>query len=308
MSPNYTIGTLSTLTGLSQHTIRAWERRYEALTPKRSDGNRRIYDDDDVERLNVLKRVVGAGHSIGQVAHLPTDQLRAIDSSSASKPHSYSGDRVSDGVHYLAACQAALSLLDPEALEDVLVRATADFGIMALLEHVVIPLLAEIEVGWLDGSMRISQEHMASAVLRTHLDRARLSMPGANYAPRLLSTTPRNQHHEIGALMVSIVAAMQGWNVTYLGPNLPAEEIAMAARQRNARAVALSLVYPVDDPGLGDELRRLRQMVGPSISIIVGGRAASAYAGMLDEIGGHVSEDLKSFGKLVNQIATSRLA
>lgn len=306
MGLNYTIGTLATLTGLSQHTIRAWERRYEALTPKRSDGNRRIYDGDDVERLNVLKRVVGAGHSIGQVAHLPMDQLRAIDSSSAGNAHSSSEDRESGGVHYLAACQAALSQLDPEALEDALVRATADFGIMALLEHVVIPLLAEIEVGWLDGSMRISQEHMASAVLRTHLDRARLSMPGATYAPRLLSTTPRNQHHEIGALMVSIVAAMQGWNVTYLGPNLPAEEIGIAARQRNARAVALSLVYPLEDPGLGDELRLLRQMVGPSMPIIIGGRAASAYAEVIKEIGGHISQDLKAFRNLVDQIATTR--
>jgi len=302
---NYTIGTLATLTGLSQHTIRAWERRYEALSPKRSDGNRRLYDEEDVERLTVLKRVVQAGHSIGQVAHLPIDQLKAIDSTS-SPAHSLSADHGESSARYLAACQSAINLLDPEAFEDVLVRASADFGMIGMLENVVIPLLAEIEVGWLDGSIRISQEHMASAVLRTHLDKARLSMPAAIHAPRLISTTPRNQHHEIGALMVSIVVAMQGWNVTYLGPNLPAEEIAIAARQRSAKAIALSLVYPLDDSTLSEELRRLRQMVGPSMPIIVGGRGASAYEEVLEEINCHVSQDFVGLRKLVDQIATSR--
>jgi hypothetical protein len=73
--------------------------------------------------------------------------------------------------------------------------------------------------------------------------------------------------------------------VAYLGPSLPAEEIAGAARQNRARAVALSLVYPSDDPHLEPELAKLRSALDDRTALLVGGRAASAYGGMLDRVG-----------------------
>jgi methylmalonyl-CoA mutase cobalamin-binding subunit len=73
--------------------------------------------------------------------------------------------------------------------------------------------------------------------------------------------------------------------VTYLGPELPPEEIAAAALQKGARAVALSLTYPPDDPMLTDDLRRLRRLLGNHTILLVGGRAAPSYAGVLSEIG-----------------------
>ena len=67
----------------------------------------------------------------------------------------------------------------------------------------------------------------------------------------------------------------------YLGPNMPAEEIAAAAIQREARVVALSLVYPADDHRLAEELRTLRRHLPDRTALVVGGRAAEAYAGAL---------------------------
>jgi len=145
---------------------------------------------------------------------------------------------------------------------------------------------------------------MASAVLRTYLDRLRLSMPVATMAPKLLLTTPRNQHHEVGALIVAIVAAIKDWNVIYLGPNLPAEEIAEAARKTGAAAIGLSIVYPLDDIGLPNELALLRQKLGPSTPILVGGRAAQAYALVLESIGAQVFGNLDGFSDHLGQLAT----
>lgn len=309
MGLTYTIGTLSGLTGLSQHTIRAWEKRYEALTPLRTDTNRRLYQDADVQRLLLLKQVVESGHSIGQVAKLPTERLKDLASSSRPRPVSFVGDTVGDGPSvFLDSCRNAIFSLDGEALEDSLVRGNAAMGILGLLDGVVIPLLADIERGWSDGSIRISHEHLASAVLRTYLDRIRISMPGAPNAPRLLVTTPRNQNHEIGALMVAILAATQAWSVTYLGPNLPAEEIAHAASQCSARAVGLSLVFPSDDPSLPDELRTLRRKLNAKVPIIVGGRATSSYAEVLQEIKALVSHDLWSLRDTLHLVARTEAA
>ena len=297
------------MTGLSQHTIRAWEKRYEALNPSRTDTNRRLYRDADVERLLLLRQVVESGHSIGQVAQLPTDRLKELVSTNRFKPVNFAGEVVSDRpAPFLESCRNAIYQLDGEALEEGLVRGNAAMGILGLLDGVVIPLLADIERGWTDGSIRISHEHLASAVLRTYLDRIRLSMPGAPNAPRLLVTTPRNQNHEIGALMVAILAATQAWSVTYLGANLPAEEIAHAATQCAVRAVGLSLVFPSDDPELPYELRLLRSKLDARVPIIVGGRATSSYTPVLQEIKALVSHDLWSLRETLHEVARTEAA
>ncbi len=292
MSATYTIGTAASLTGLSVHTIRAWERRYGALEPDRTGTNRRMYGEPDIERLALLRRVVESGHSIGQVAKLATDRLRALESSGSSTMAVSMVLGTDPEDRYLSWCLQALDQLDGRALEEGLLRGAASLGMIGLLTTVVIPLLGVIDEGWPKGTISISQEHMASTVLRTYLDRTRLSLTSPPSAPRILVTTPTNQHHEIGALMVAIIAAMQNWNVTYLGPNLPADEIAAAARTCSASAIGLSLVFPIDDPKLPEELRRLRSLLGPSMPILVGGRATMSYEASLHEIQAEICQGL----------------
>jgi methanogenic corrinoid protein MtbC1 len=91
--------------------------------------------------------------------------------------------------------------------------------------------------------------------------------------------------HEIGAMMVAATATSEGWRVVYLGADLPIEEIAAAVLHSNARALALSIVYPVDDTRLHDELRRLSNLLPPHVTVLAGGRAIEQYANVLQEIG-----------------------
>src|SRR4051812_29880471 len=74
----HTIKVVARRTGLSQHVIRIWEKRYEAVTPARSEGNRRLYADEEIARLQLLQQATLAGHSIGQIARLPTEDLRKL--------------------------------------------------------------------------------------------------------------------------------------------------------------------------------------------------------------------------------------
>ena len=299
----YTIGTMATLTGLSTHTIRAWERRYSLLTPDRTGTNRRIYGDEDVKRLALLKQLTESGHSIGQIAHLTHGQLQTLGASLPSRTATGPETTPAEESHrLLSICFGALESLDAAELEGVLVRGAGYLGALRLVTEVILPLLDEMEQRWLRGELRISQEHMASAVLRAFLDRVRLTMPGPPGAPRLLLTTPRNQHHELGLLLASIFAATAFWNVTYLGTNLPATEIADAARMTSTQAVGLSLVYPLEDASLFDELRLLRNQLGPSMPIIVGGRGASSYSSILQEIGAVSCKDLDGFREVLDSL------
>lgn len=292
MAATYTIGTLAGITGLSAHTIRAWERRYQALSPSRSETNRRVYGEEDLSRLSLLKRVVESGHSIGQVAHLTVEELSGLDHArpSAFMPAS---DRSPD--QFLTDCLASIDKLDPEALHECLVMASANLGVTGLIDKVIVPLIGGIESGWLAGEVKIAQEHMASAVLRSFLEGLRTSIRSSPGAPKLLVTTPINQHHELGALIAAVVAAMHSWNVTYLGPNLPAREIADAVKKSGAKAVALSIVFPRNDAEMARDLALLGDLLPASISIMAGGRAVSDYQPTLQAIRAKSFTDLDGF-------------
>ncbi len=75
--PIFTIGAASRLTGIPADTLRAWERRYNAVMPKRSpDNNRRGYTRADLARLGLVKQLVDQGHAVSSVIYLPEEALR----------------------------------------------------------------------------------------------------------------------------------------------------------------------------------------------------------------------------------------
>lgn len=94
--------------------------------------------------------------------------------------------------------------------------------------------------------------------------------------------------------------------MTYLGADLPAEDIAEAAARTGARAAALSVIYPAGDPALRDELRRLRTALPKNIALVVGGAASSTYGAVLDEIGAVRLNDLTHFRAHLRTLGRSR--
>jgi MerR family transcriptional regulator, light-induced transcriptional regulator len=97
--------------------------------------------------------------------------------------------------------------------------------------------------------------------------------PGSG-APRLVVATLPGQVHELGALMVAVTAAAEGWAVTYLGPDLPAADLASTAKETGARAVAVSVVYVADDGDVVSALWEARAALPPDVPLLLGGAAA----------------------------------
>ncbi len=291
-------------TGLSAHVIRAWEKRYGAVEPKRTPTQRRVYSTEDLERLSLLRRATLAGRSIGQIAKLATPELKRLveeDESAAASvrpprpaPEEPRPGAPSDGAQLLAACIEAAGRLDTAALQRALDEASVSLSRPALMEQVIVPLMHRVGDAWRDGSLRIAHEHLASAVVRSFTGSLNGAFHVSTNAPEIVVTTPSGQLHEIGALLAAATAASEGWRVTYLGPSLPADEIAAAARQTGARAVALSVVHPIDDPHVRIEIQRLSQLVGPETTILVGGRGASSYRSVLEAIGARYLPDYQS--------------
>jgi MerR family transcriptional regulator, light-induced transcriptional regulator len=281
-------------TGLSADLLRVWEKRYRVVNPARSSGGRRLYSDADIERLRLLYRATLAGRGIGQVAPLSSQALAALVRRDADEERTDPNGRVSSAdaravapatTEYLADAGRAIERLDAHALEAVLRRAVVALPVATLLDELVAPLLERVGTQWREGTVRPVHGHLAAVVLRRVLDRVidTASAPGAS--PHLIVATPAGQAHEFGALLTAASAAAEGWRVTYLGAGLPAEDIAEAAVRTRAEAVALSLVYPVGDPAVAHELRRLRALLPSRVTMLAGGAAASAYHAPLDETG-----------------------
>jgi DNA-binding transcriptional MerR regulator/methylmalonyl-CoA mutase cobalamin-binding subunit len=300
----YPIQLVARLTGLSAHVIRIWEQRYRAVEPHRTPTNRRLYSQRDIDRLNLLRDVTHAGHSIGQIAQLPTDKLGKLvaASSSLSVPPARPPAPAQPTGSFLDECLAAIKSLDAHALDDALKRGSIALGAFGLLQRVAAPLAQALGDFWRDGTFTAAHEHFASAALRVFLANSAKPFGAMDHAPVLIVATPAGQVHELGALLVGAAAANLGWQVTYLGASLPAAEIAGAAQQRRARAVALSLVYPEDDPGLAGELTRLREALPPEVKLLAGGRAMPAYRGALEKIGALPVENLAQLGSALDDL------
>lgn len=291
-------------TQLSAHVIRIWEKRYGAVVPQRTPTNRRLYSDEQIERLSLLRQVTGAGQSIGYVAKLPIETLRQLApaASASAAPPAPAVIIEPSSLALLDDCLRAIRALDAAALDLALKRAETVLGLQGMLQQVAAPLAQSLGQQWRDGTLRTAHEHFASAALRTFLAQAARPFATDGSQPKLVVATPSGQVHELGALLAGALAANLGWHVTYLGTSLPAAEIAGAARQNQARAVALSLVYPMDDPGLETELARLRDLLPAEIAMVVGGQAAPAYGAVLQQMGAVQVGDLVALGAYLDRL------
>lgn len=302
------IQVVSRLTGLSVHAIRIWEQRYRAVEPQRTPTNRRLYAQLHIERLNLLRELTSAGYKISQVAQLTTEKLRKLAAESAAGP-GRAADPVAETsapTSFLDDCVVAIKALDATSLEAILKRAATVLGAMGLLQRLIAPLIQLLGEMWRDGTITAAHEHSATAVIRMALGNAAAPFAVPEHAPLLIVATPAGQIHELGALLVAATAVNLGWRVTYLGASLPAAELAGAAHLKQARAVALSLVYPEDDPQLEAELERLRDALPPQTALLAGGRAMPAYRKALMRTGAVCIEDLRHLGSTLDGLRKPR--
>ncbi|MBL0176065.1 MAG: MerR family transcriptional regulator [Ignavibacteria bacterium] len=282
--------------------IRAWEKRHRALAPDRTESNRRLYSDTDIERLILLRQLIELGHSIGALAALSNEALSELLAKDRAGKHvTFSGTSGAPAPRdFQADLLAAARALDVRALEDALMQASVHFPQQALIGDVIVPFLESVGRQWQEGAMRIAHEHMATAAVRTFLGAIVASAPRFPGAPAALVCTPVNQVHELGALLAAATVAMRGWNVVYLGANLPAEEIAASVRQLGARMLILGIAYPADDAALHRELRRLAMLLPADVTVAAGGRSAAAYATSLETMDTVIIRDLDGLGPLLD--------
>jgi methylmalonyl-CoA mutase cobalamin-binding domain/chain len=282
---------------VTPHVLRAWERRYRVVTPVRSEGGQRLYSDLDVERLRLLRRLTGRGHGIGQLAKLSNEELERIirdEEPPDQQPEAEVASESRVGEFQSAALRAA-QRLDAGELQSVLERAAVSLGVPVFLEQVASPSIREIGHGWENGTLTVGQEHLATVVFRGVLGWIIETVEANDRTARLLVATPAGQVHELGALLAGAAAASEGWDVVYLGADLPASEVLSAAAQAGVHAVALSIVLPTADASLMRNLTEIREGLPPDVSLFLGGAAVDDDPERFSKLGARTIGSLSDF-------------
>lgn len=285
---HYPIRAAARLTGLSVDTLRAWERRYQAVTPLRGERGR-LYDQHDIERLKQLARLVDRGHAISVVAALSPAALTRMDR--ADRPQQ---PPPAAGID-LAPLMRAMRLYDVATVEMLVARHAVLLPPPEFIFAVVIPALREIGARWESGGIRPAQEHLVAAVVRSVLGGLlRTARPPETDGATVFAATA-GERHELGLLSAAVLAAHAGRRVVYLGPDVPAADIVHAVNATNAATLVLCATMP--DATTVRELRGLRR-VRRECELWVGG---SARARIRRELGSRTRtiETLEAFSALL---------
>ncbi|HEX8103559.1 MAG TPA: MerR family transcriptional regulator [Solirubrobacteraceae bacterium] len=263
------IGELSRRTGLSADVIRAWERRYDLLSPARTEGNYRLYSLDDLARLRLMQHYLGRGITAGQAAGLVHQvQNAALDSNPGLPP--------ADVRSALRILRESLESFDENPADRALSRLLGVFAAGAVLRDVVLPYLRELGERWQRGEVSIAQEHFASSFLEGWmLSMARgwgQGQPGRRRA--VLACVP-GERHTLGLIAFGLALRDLGWRVAYLGADAPVRAVDDAAGATSADAVILACQRPEAFAAVADEIRAMTARH----AIAVGGRGITQASG-----------------------------
>jgi methanogenic corrinoid protein MtbC1 len=202
---------------------------------------------EDVDRLRLLARLVESGHGIGRIARLNLRDLRDLDRK--HQPHAALTPVSNAGLDTAKrAVLSELERLDLDGVDRELTRLRLVLKPAELALGVFSPLLQEVGAQVEQGRLGIVEEHALSALIRDHLgqilQQARHAHPlstSVHFAPIVLATR-EGDLHEFGILISSVLLAARGVPFRYLGPNMPAAELARAAERSGAAAVLLGSV------------------------------------------------------------------
>lgn len=257
------IGELSRRVNVSVDTLRAWERRYGLLRPRRTSGNTRLYTPLDEARVKLMKRHIADDLPAAQAAELALSTRLTLRAGERDAVPAHECARAIDEL------DEALERFDETAAERTLHQLLRAYALTAVLRDLVIPFMHRAGERWACGDMSVAQEHFATSFL---LSRLSVLSRGWDHGlgPRALLAAGPADFHTLGLLTFGIALHATGWRITCLGAATP---VAMLASAAEATACDLIVVSTSVDGGLDDHVPALRGLAG-LWRLAIGGPAA----------------------------------
>jgi methanogenic corrinoid protein MtbC1 len=269
----YTVKRAAALTGISADTLRMWERRYGVVTPARTEGGYRLYDDAAIARLTAMHALVTAGWAPREAAAqvvsgttLGPPQLQVDDSDSLLGDASNPGD---PGLDSDLLVRLALEF-DAESLRRSLDEVFAGRDVAELVDSWLMPALRRLGQAWQLGEVSVAAEHFVTAGVHRRLAVALDALPTRSGAPRVLLGLGQGSRHELGLLAFAVLLRRAGLDATYLGCDLPPDSWVVAVARLDPEVVVLGVHADSDVPAARDAVAAI-QAAKPGLPVLLGG-------------------------------------
>lgn len=235
----YSIRDLEKLTGIKAHTIRIWEKRYEIVTPERTETNIRCYSNCDLKRLLNISILNKRGHKISGLAGLTNEQLNEKVMGLLSDHNLYDTQ--------IESLVLAMIDLNESKFEKSLTNAVIEIGFEETLTHIVHPFFNKIGILWQTGTISPAQEHFVSNLVRQKIIAAieNLETKSLPRSKLFILFLHEEEYHELGLLMFSYLIKKTGHRIIYLGQATPLEEVVKASFIHDPDFLLTSFTTPI---------------------------------------------------------------
>lgn len=276
-------------TGLKPDTLRAWERRYGVPNPQRTQGGHRLYSQYEIDMLKWLvarqEEGMSISHAVELWQQLEGDGQNPLVSTGTAVaepmfPH-ITGERVDDlRDAWIQACLA----FDEYQAQHLLARAFALFPLETVCYEVLQQGLTEIGEGWYEGRVTVQQEHFASALALRQMEALMAALPAASRSGRIIVACPPGELHTFSSLLVSLMLRRQGWDVVYLGANVPLDRMEAAVKQIKPVMVVMSAQTLTAAAGLLEMAEMLQAL---SVPLAYGGAVFNHIPQVIEAMPGY---------------------
>jgi DNA-binding transcriptional MerR regulator len=315
-TPIYNLKAVIHETGLTPETLRAWERRYGLLKPQRSPGGHRLYSQYDIEMLQWLvarqaeglsiSRAVEMWRSLENEGHDPLQHgAHLLSSAHAASPIGSTAVVEAGGsmleqlrAAWIAACMAFDESAADQALSQAFAIAAPEVACIELIQKGI----AAIGEGWYQGEVSVQQEHFASALAMRRLDALIAAAPPPTRAGRLLAANPPGEEHSFGLLLMTYLLRRRGWEVVYLGANVPLARLDATLKATTPKLV-LSVAQTLNSAAA---LRQMAEVVNAhGARLAYGGGIFNFYPAITGRIAGYsLGATLAEVPQAVEQLLT----
>ncbi len=273
----FPIRMLSERTGVGAPTLRAWERRYNLLTPQRTPKGHRLYGEPDVRKVQRILELLQDGHSLPAIA----GQIRQGRGKAGTARDKLTQSGVWRG--HVDDTLRAIADFSHERIEAIFNEATSLYPVDMVTERLIEPVLVALGEQWPDNPSGIAEEHFYANWVRNRLGARFHHGYGQAKGARVLCACAPGNFHDIGLLLFSISALTRGYRVLYFGPDLPLDQIHPILQRSGARGVVLAAHEPLTPAG-DQELAGLAAEI--DVPLMLGGAGSNHPLPAFEAAGG----------------------
>lgn len=270
----YNISTVANMLGVNAVTLRAWERRYQLINPKRTEAGHRLYSNEDIETIKVILQLLDEGIAISRVK-----QALAIASNLEQQDQQVS----SHWDDYIERMLNGVNDFDEAVLDEVYNEAMSLYPVDVVTKQLILPLMYKLGVRWQKLSTGVAEEHFTTVFLRNKLGARFHHRNLQNTGPRIIAACLPGENHEFGILLFALAAHARGYRIILLGADMPVKQIIEVVRRTNSKGVVLSGSVELDIQQLQEDLIQLTE--DTNVPVWVGGSSSDKYREQIEDSG-----------------------